>query len=431
MAAPHWSRRNFLQVGVASAFGLTLADLLKANAYSAGSQPRPSARSCILVWLSGGPATIDMWDMKPDAPVEIRGEFKPINTVVPGLAICEHMPELAKVMNCCTLVRSVAHALADHDPGSELVLTGRTPSPAVKYPSVGAVAAHLLPDSSGVPSYLSLGESSSVGTSGFLGASAKPFEIRPADLRSRSVSGAPVELPSGFAAHDLTRREDLLRELERSFAAIDQHRATEAELSSFQVKALDILRSNRTRKALDISSETTNVSEGYGRGWAGQALLAARRLVEAGVGFVTVSLTGWDTHAGNFRDLRTALLPQLDKALAALLVDLKERGLLEETLVYCVGEFGRTPHVNRQGGRDHWARAMSVLLAGGRLRRGFVYGATDEHGLEPSSAVCSPADVNATLLAQLGVQESTTLMTPSGRPISVFGEGSPLSEIVA
>ena len=431
MAAPFWSRRNFLQVGAASAFGLTLAYLLKANAYAAGSQPRPSARSCILVWLNGGPPTIDMWDMKPDAPVEIRGEFKPINTAVPGLTICEYMPELAKVMDCCTLVRSVAHALADHDPGSELVLTGRTPSPSLKYPSVGAVAAQLLTGSAGVPSYLSLGESSSVGTSGFLGASAKPFEVRPADLRSRTISGAPVELPNGFTAYDLTRRESLLRELERSFAAIDQHRTAEAELSSFQAKALDILRSNRTRKALDISSESMSVSEAYGLGWAGQALLAARRLVEAGVGFVSVSLTGWDTHAGNFRDLRTALLPQLDKALAALLVDLKQRGLLEETLVYCVGEFGRTPHVNRQGGRDHWPRAMSVLLAGGRLRSGTAYGSTDAHGLEPSSDACSPADVNATVLAQLGVQASTTLTTPAGRPISVYGDGSPLAGIVA
>jgi Protein of unknown function (DUF1501) len=421
-------RRDFLQVGTASLFGLTFADLLAERARGNAPSSKEAARSCIFVWLAGGPATIDMWDMKPNAPARIRGEFHSIATSLPGLSICEHLPEMAKIMERCVLVRSVSHTLADHEPGTKIMVTGHAPSPDLVYPSLGSVASKLLPARAGVPPYITLGDQVPSG-SGFLGASGSPFNIRPADLATRDRTAVPVELPAGFSLDDLERREKLLKQLDGEFAAMDRAPLAD-ELSAFQRQALDILRSNKTRQALNLQAEPEKTRTRYGNGWAGQALLAARRLVEAGVGFVTASIGGWDTHADNFGQLRSVLLPQLDRALSALIGDLHERGLLKDTLVYCAGEFGRTPQVNGQGGRDHWARAMSVLLAGGRLPRGRIHGATDEHGMEPKSGLCSPADLNATLLTLLGVSSNTSLTTPSGRPIAIFGDGVPINPLL-
>jgi hypothetical protein len=387
-------------------------------------KPNP-ARNCIFVWLAGGPATIDMWDMKPAAPAGVRGEFQPTPTTVPGISICEHLPEMAKVMDRCALVRSVSHNLPEHEPGTELVVTGHAPTPALAYPSLGAMASKLLPEQAGVPKYITLGDDAP-GGSGFLGASASPFQIRPADLGGRERTTVPVELPSGFSLDDLQRRESLLARLDQQFAALDQAPLAR-ELSSFRRQALDILRSNKTRRALDLQAEPEASRTRYGSGWPGQALLAARRLVEAGVGFVTASIGGWDTHGDNFAQLRNRLLPQLDRALSALIRDLDERGLLGDTIVYCGGEFGRTPFVNGQAGRDHWARAMSVLLAGGALPRGYVHGETDDRGMEPVAEQCSPADVNATILSLIGVTADATFSTSAGRPIAVFGDGVPIA----
>jgi len=421
-------RRDFLQVGTAALLGLSFSDWLEARSVGDEASPAtPAARNCIFVWLAGGPATIDMWDMKPDAPAGVRGEFRSIATAVPGVFVCEHLPEMAKIMDRCALVRSVSHTLADHGQGTELVVTGHVPTAALTYPSLGSMASKLLAERLGVPKYMTLGEAAP-GGSGFLGASASPFHIRPADLALRDRTTVPVELPDGFSLDDLDRRESLLKRLDGQFAALDRAPLA-AELSGFQRQALDILRSNKTRRALDLQAEPEPSRARYGNGWAGQALLAARRLVEAGVGFVTASIGGWDTHQDNFGQLRNRLLPQLDRALSALIRDLDERGLLGDTIVYCAGEFGRTPFVNAQAGRDHWARAMSVLLAGGRLPRAYVHGATDERGMEPTHGRCSPADINATLLSLLGVTADATFMTSAGRPVAVFGEGVPIAKL--
>jgi hypothetical protein len=421
-------RRDFLQVGTAALFGISFSDLLAAKTIDDEAPgAAPAARNCIFVWLAGGPATIDMWDMKPAAPRNIRGEFRPIASAVPGLSVCEHLPEMAKVMDRCALVRSVAHNLAEHGPGTELVVTGHLPTTALSYPSLGSMASKLLTERAGVPKYMTLGDASP-GGSGFLGATASPFHIRPVDLAGRERTTVPVELPEGFSLDDLARRESLLARLDNQFAALDRAPLVK-ELSSFQRQALDILRSNKTRQALNLQAESEATRSRYGGGWAGQALLAARRLVEAGVGFVTASIGGWDTHGDNFGQLRNRLLPQLDRALSALIADLDERGLLGETLVYCSGEFGRTPFVNGQAGRDHWARAMSVLLAGGNLPRGYAHGATDERGMEPIDEPCSPADINATLLSLLGVPADATFTTSAGRPIAAFGDGVPIAEL--
>lgn len=418
-------RRDFLQIGGASVLGLTLADLLGGRAR--GEEPRRAAKSMIVVWLAGGPATIDMWDMKPDAPGGIRGEFQPIQTSLAGVSICEHLPEMAKQMDRATLIRSVSHTLAEHGPGTELVITGHPPTPALEYPSLSAVGTQFVAARSGVPSYVTLG-SDVPGGSGFLGAAASPFRIADGDLAGKG-SRVPVDLPGGFTTGDLARRTALLARLDGQFAQYDRANLSRA-LSSFEAQAVDILRSNKTRQALDLESEPEASRTRYGNAWAGRGLLAARRLVEAGVGFVTVAISGWDTHANNFGQLRTVLLPQLDRALAALLVDLDERGLARDTLVYCAGEFGRTPLVNGQAGRDHWSRSMSVLVAAGGLPRGCAYGATDDKGMEPTADRCSPADVNATLLSLLGVSSQAAMTTRSGRPITAFGDGAPIKSLV-
>jgi hypothetical protein len=417
-------RRDFLEVGSTALLGLNMADVLQVRARGGAMSPQRPARNCIFVWLAGGPATIDMWDLKPNAPSQIRGEFAPIASALRGLSICEFLPELAKVVNHCVLVRSVTHTLADHAPGTELVVTGHSPTAALAYPSVGSVASKLLAPKPGVPSYIALGENAP-GGSGFLGSSASPLRVLPTDLKPGRRLEAPVSLPDGFTVNDLARRNALRRALDRQFAAWDGT-SHARELSAFEGQALDILRADKTRRAFDLAAEPETVRIRFGNGWPGQALLAARRLVEAGVGFVTVSVSGWDTHANNFARLRLELLPQLDRALAALISDLHRSGMLKETLIYCAGEFGRTPYVNSQGGRDHWPRAMSVLLAGAGLPRGLIYGSTDEQGMEPDTCRCTPADINATLLSHLGVPNDASLTTPAGRPIRAFGEGTPI-----
>lgn len=424
---PRLPRRDVLKIGAAAMVSLGLNEAARSRAGAAETATR-AAKNCVIVWLTGGPATIDMWDLKPAAPAYVRGDFAAITTKAAGVSICEHLPNLAKIMDRCALIRSVSHTLADHAPGTELVATGHAPTPALVYPTFGALAGKLSRAATGVPPFMTVGDNPP-GTSGFLGAAASPLAIRAADLTGESRARVPVELPENFSAADLDRRDGLLRRLDAQFAKLD-NAGVNTELSALESQAVEILRSNKIRQALDVQSEPEKGREAFGRGWAGNALLAARRLVESGVRVVTVTISGWDTHGGNFAQLRQTLLPQLDRALSALVTDLETRGLLDGTVVYCAGEFGRTPIINPQAGRDHWPRAMSVFLAGGPLPRGAAHGATDEKGFEPTAEACTPADVNATLLAALGVPRDATLTTPSGRPINVMGEGTPIAGLL-
>jgi hypothetical protein len=423
-------RRDFLKVGSAGLLGLTLADVLRQEARPAPAARRTKADSAILVWLGGGPATIDMWDLKPDAPENVRGEFRPIRTRADGVSICEHLPKTAEVMDRCALVRSLSHSITAHGPGAVYVATGHAPSPALDYPSLGSLAARVLPASSGVPPYILFTEARAggfPGGAGFLGPSFGPFEVGGEGRGRPRIDG--IALPDGFTVEQLEDRRTLRDRFDARFRALDEEDVP-ASLDRFQQQALDILRSDRTRRAFDLDREQDGVRERYGRAPFGQNVLAARRLVEAGARFVTVGLGGWDTHSGNFAALRTRLLPPLDAALSALVADLDERGLLGRTVVYCAGEFGRTPRVNGAAGRDHWARSMAVLLAGGGLRRGVVHGGTDGHGEAPASDPCSPADVAATIFAALGIPPEHEVRTSSGRPLPVFREGRVLEALV-
>jgi hypothetical protein len=373
-----------------------------------------------------------MWDLKPDAPEGFRGEFRPVATRAPGIRICEHLPRVAAVMDRCALVRSLSHGITAHGPGTVYMATGHPPTPALEYPSLGALAARVLPPAAGVPPYVLFGgarASGFAGQAGFLGAAYNPFDVDGAGTGGRArLEG--VALPEGFTLGQLENRRQLRDRLDARFRALDEADVP-ASLDRFQQQALDILRADRTRQGLDVSREPDAVREGYGRTAFGQSVLAARRLVEAGVRFVTVGLGGWDTHAGNFGTLQNRLLPQVDRALSSLVSDLHQRGLSAGTVVYCAGEFGRTPRVNPAAGRDHWARAMAVFLAGGGLRAGYAHGSTDRHGEAPADTPCSPADVAATIFQVLGIAPGHEVRTTAGRPLPVFRDGTVLQGLIA
>jgi hypothetical protein len=439
-----FARREFLTIGAAGLFGLGLPQLLELEIRALASSPeearRPQARSVIFVWLGGGPSTIDMWDLKPDAPEGIRGEFRPIATRAHGLRICEHLPRLAAVMNKCTVVRSLAHTIPQHDLATVFMTTGNRPTPVLRYPALGSLCARFSLAAHGVPPFVTFHTANDpVGggsIAGYLGPAYDPFQLEMGLIYGRKVEAVVdtrgVVLPPGFTLDQLENRNGLMQSFDRAFHEVDRNVELANGLDAFHRQALDILRSSRTRDALELGREEAAVRTRYGQTPFGQGCLAARRLIEAGVRFVTVSTGGpsWDTHGQNFSSLRTQLLPALDQTLSALIQDLDDRGMLDNTIVYCAGEFGRTPRINKNAGRDHWARSMAVVLAGGGFRRGYAHGSTDAQGMAPATEPCTPDDVAATICQRLGIDPNQALQTPTGRPVQLFREGRVLSGLL-
>jgi hypothetical protein len=430
-------RRDFLKIGAAGLLGLSLPQLLRLEAQAAekGSVAGKKATSVILVWLAGGPATIDMWDLRPDAPAEIKGEFKPIKTKADGVEISEHLPKMAEVMDRCTVVRSLAHTIPSHGPATVFMTTGNKPTPALQYPALGSLACKLLPPEKGVPPFVSFSElrNGAAGGAGYLGTAYNPFVVEGngngkdgATMRVRGIT-----LPTGVTLEELENRDKLLKGFDSAFEQADKSSDLVDGLDAFHKQALEILRSDRTKKAFDLTKEEQKTRERYGMNTFGQGVLAARRLVEAGVRFVTISTGGWDTHGQNFNNLKTRLLPPLDQTLSALIQDLGDRGMLDSTIVYCAGEFGRTPKINKNSGRDHWARSMAVVLAGGGFKAGYAHGTTDVQGMAPATDACTPDDVAATLFHLLGIDPHMELQTPTGRPVQLFREGRIVEKLLA
>jgi hypothetical protein len=395
-----------------------------------------------------------MWDLKPEAPAGTRGEFRPIRTRADGIQICEHLPRLAGVMDRCTLVRSLHHSIPEHGSGDIFIQTGHPPAPLFQYPSMGSLAAHLLPSNRGIPPYFRFaqpGDIVSVSRAGYLGGAYNPCEVEHtgSPLTGATLAQLPLEqvarfrldgvsLPAGFTAERLRDRARLREQFDARFRSLDEG-GLPATLDRFHQEAIDILGSPRVRQALDLARETPAAREAYGRNLFGQTMLAARRLIEAGTQCVHISAklpssasgNPWDTHGNNFQILRNDMLPWLDQGLAGLIADLATRGLLESTIVYCVGEFGRTPRINNQAGRDHWPRSMAALLAGGGLRGGYVHGSTNRTGEDPDRDPCSPADVLATLFHLLGFEPHHEVLTPSGRRLPIFRQGRVIDAIIA
>jgi hypothetical protein len=429
-------RRDFLKIGSAGALGLTLSQFLrlKAQAQTTGSPAGANhhADGVILLWLAGGPATIDMWDLKPDAPANIRGDFHEIDTNVPGIRICEHLPQMAQVMNKCTVVRSLAHTIPSHGLATVHMTTGNRPTPALTYPSLGSAATRMMPNNPHVPPYVSFGSirGGQAGDAGYLGSAFNPFIVNAPANGNGNVNIQGITLPTGFTLQQLENRNNLLSTFDQTFQAMDTHSDLMSGMDAYHRQALEILTSSATRDAFNLNLESNATKTRYGNTPFGRSVLTARRLIEAGVRFVNVVTGGWDTHGQNFNALRTNRLPPVDQALSALISDLDQRGKLGSTIVYCAGEFGRTPRINNNAGRDHWARSMAVVLAGGSFKRGFVYGSTDSSGMAPATDACTPDDVASTIFSNLGIDPHHELTSPTGRPIQLFREGRVLEHIV-
>ncbi len=439
-----FARRDFLKIGSAGLCGLTLPQILRLESQakaSGAAAPAPRrATSVIMLWLAGGPATIDMWDLKPGAPEGIRGEFRPVATAANGVQISEYLPEVAKVTNKMTLVRSLAHTIPSHAPATMFMTTGNKPTPALTYPSIGSLMTRLLPAAQGVPPYVVFNElrNGLAGGAGYLGTGYNPFIVegagapagRNANANAGSLRVRGITLPNGFTLEQLENRDRLLQDFDRGFDAIDRNSDLASGLDTFHQQALDILRSERTRNAFNLSQEPQRIRTMYGESPFAQGALASRRLIQAGVRFTTVSFGSWDTHSQTFNSHKTRMQPTLDQTLSALITDLDQQGMLDSTIVYCAGEFGRTPRINGNSGRDHWARSMAVAVAGGGFKRGYAHGTTDAQGMAPATDACTPDDVCATIFQQLGIDPHQELNTPTGRPVQLFREGRPMPALL-
>lgn len=460
MSLDRLSRRRLLQIGGLGGLGLHLAQGLRA-AESGAAQGKPPIRSCILVFYYGGPSQLETWDPKPEAPREARGEFGAIETSVPGLRIGEHLPHCAKVMHHMALVRSMRHPMRQHNAAAVEALCGRTPlrgdlellanDPATDFPCFGSAVAHTLPRGEAAGATLPYVALPHVmynvvmlpgQTAGFLGASYEPLRIE-SDPSLPDFRVPELELPAHLSVADLESRRRLLavvdaqlRELETPATA----GSPAAGLDGYYERAFALLHSPAVRQALNLSAEEAASRERYGRTRHGQSMLLARRLVEAGVRFVSVydhvrnGLDNWDTHVDNFSRLKNQLLPPADRALAALVGDLAERGLLESTLVVALGEFGRTPKINPNagvgGGRDHWPDCYSVALAGGGVTGGAVYGESDKIAAYPARDPASPGDLAATIFWRFGIDPGREIHDGIGRPYRL-AEGQPLARLFA
>jgi hypothetical protein len=411
------TRRNFLKVGAFGA-GLTLADLLRLRSQAADRTGRPtSQKSVIMIYLPGGPSHMDMYDLKPDAPAEFRGEFRPIDTNVPGVRICEHFPLQARMWDKLACVRSIV-SVDEHS--DSLVMTGYSnrENQTANHPSLGSVVSRVRSGSADVPPFVSLRGMSRGTEPGFLGIAHRPFSPSGPGLQNLRLAGGVTHERVGQRRALLEGFDGMRRELDTSGQL--------AGLDSFTQRAFDMIASGGVRNALDLGREPQAVRQRY-RGV--EQFLTARRLIEAGVGCVTLSIGGWDTHGNNFQTLRRQL-PQVDRGVANLIGDLHERGLGNDVVTVMWGEFGRTPRINRGAGRDHWAPVMSALIAGGGLRMGQAVGASTARGERPQDRRCTVPQVLATVYRAIGIDPAMTFPNGTGRPVHVLDDRTPVRELL-
>jgi hypothetical protein len=416
------SRRHFLGHLAATALAgpaVQFFGALEANA----QQVRRANKKCILLWMAGGPSHLDTWDLKPESEKN-GGPFKPIDTSAPGVKVSEHLPKVAQQMRHLSVIRSLDSKEGNHDRGTYMMHTGYAPNPTVVHPSFGSVCSYELGEKLAnfdLPHFIAI-NTPSLGA-GFLGMSHSPFMVQ-----NPNAPIANLLPPGGVSPDRMVRRLNMLAQVENGF--VGQHRGTAAaDHRSVYAKTVRMMNSQYTQ-AFQLDSEPKAVRDAYGRGSFGSGCLMARKLVEQGVSFVEVSLGGWDTHANAFDTLSKRLLPELDKAMAALVHDLRLRGLLDSTLVVWMGEFGRTPRINQNAGRDHWPRSWSIVMGGGGIKGGQVVGATDKDGVDITDRPVGVMDVVATMTKAMGIDPATQFTTPRGRPIKVVDGGKPISELI-
>jgi hypothetical protein len=443
----HWNRRGFLKVGCLGFSGLTLSELLRAQARArAGGQKPASDRSVILIWLDGGPPQHETYDPKPDAPPEFRGPLKAIPTAVPGALVSELLPNHARLLDKMSIIRSLHHGTGDHFAAAHWMLTGYFGSTSKdlppRYPSAGSIIAKLKgARKPGMPAYVGLPNTHSVGLvpgyhgAAYLGVGYNPF-VADGDPNSDSYQVPNLTLPAGVDASRFEGRRGLLSVFDRARRDVDASGLMEG-LDRFDQEAFSLILGDAARRAFDLSQEDPRLRDRYSRHQWGQSALLARRLVEAGVRFVTLTFSGWDYHSSLETGMKT-VLPILDATVGGLIEDLDARGLLDSTMVLVMGEFGRTPRMNKTGvpgadpvpGRDHWGKVMSVLAAGGGFARGRIIGESNKKGEVPKDRPVRPQDLMVTLYEQLGISPETSFNDRTGRPVPIGSDGQVVSELL-
>ena len=433
------SRRDGLKLGLGGLISGGLSGALRATASEdshGGSGIKKQADACILIWMDGGPSHYETFDPKPEAPVEIRGQFSPIATQTPGMFFSQPMKRLAGISNDLAIVRSIRHDQGNHGAGNHYMMTGAPPRIPVGcgafvsfHPSLGSVVSHQVGAPDGVPPYFSIPNMSRSGGPNFLGARHAPF-IVPDDPNRSGFRVRDVTIPTGLTDARFESRQEIRRQIDK------MQRLTEAAIADpvvasdeFYSQGMQILQSTEAQAAFDIHSEPSEVRDAYGRTPFGQRALLARRLVGAGVPFVTLYFGGWDHHTDLFNAFDKKV-PPFESAIAALIEDLKQQGMLDRTMVIALGEFGRTPKINDRGGRDHWSNAMSVMFAGGGTRGGQVIGATDRQGYAAVERILSPENFVSTVYRKLGIDPGQMMYTPDGRPVHLVSDAEPISELM-
>ncbi|TWU10382.1 hypothetical protein Pla52o_56640 [Novipirellula galeiformis] len=435
------TRRDGLKLGLQGLIAGGLAGALRATSAQA-SQAQPStlkkqADACILIWMDGGPSHYETFDPKPEAPIEIRGKFEPIATQTPGIYFSEPMKRLAAISDDLAIVRSIRHDQGNHGAGNHYMMTGAPTRIPVGcgafvsfHPSLGSVVSHQIGAPDGIPAYFSIPSMSRSGGPNFLGAKHAPFVV-PDNPNSEKFRVRDVTIPNGLTDARFASRQQIRKEIDKLMRIKDAAAADPVMAADeFYAQGMELVSSPQSQAAFDIHAEPDSVRDAYGRNAFGQQALLARRLVSAGVPFVTLAQGGWDHH----RDLFNAYdkkMPSFEATIAALVSDLKDRGMLERTLVIALGEFGRTPKINKDGGRDHWSNAMSVMFAGGGTSGGQVIGATDRHGYAAVERVLAPENFVSTVYRKLGIDPGQMLNSPEGRPVHLVSDETPISELMS
>jgi len=429
--ANDFSRRGFLHVGLLGGLGLSLPQFLSMEAKAQQKQYKTRegvAKSVIQIFLPGGMAHQESWDPKPYAPTEYRGPFGAINTSIKGIKFSQNLKHTAKIADKMTIIRSMAHGEAAHERGTHNMFTGYKPSPALQYPAMGSVVAHELGPNNNLPPYVCVPSvPNEFANSGYLSSAFGPFAIGSEPSRG-DFKVRDLNMPGGVDNTRFNRRRSLLETVDHHFRTIEESDALDS-MDAFYQHAYKLISSQEAREAFNLKAEPEAVQNRYGMNTPGQRMLLARRLVEAGTRFVSLTAGGWDHH-DNIKSGIQGQMPPVDQAIAALISDLDERGLLDSTLVMVTSEFGRTPKINGTGGRDHWPRVFSVGLAGGGVQRGLVHGSSDALGGEPEEDMVGIQDLATTVYNQLGITGDKELMAPGDRPIEIVDGGRILDEIL-
>jgi hypothetical protein len=422
------NRREFLFTGLFGGLGLSMGSALRLQAESPLT---PKAQSVIHIFLPGGAAAQETWDPKMFAPSEYKGPLGTVPTSIPGVHFSEHMSKTAKIADKLTVIRSMTHGEAAHERGVTSMFTGYRPSPAITYPSFGSVIAHEQGGRNSLPPYVCIPQKMDNNGNDTLGTGFLPSSFGPFSLGSDpAVPGFKVrDLASNISTERFDRRRSILSTVDRHFKYLENSDNL-AAMDTFYQQAYDLISSPKARQAFDLEQETTKTKETYGLNQAGQRLLMARRMVEAGVRYVSVTYGGWDMHTGIGGGI-SRTLPPFDQAYAALILDLEQRGMLDSTLVMVSSEFGRTPKINKDAGRDHWPRVFSVAFAGGGFKRGLIYGQSSVTGDDVDDRPVTVENLAATLYNQIGIDPEGTLMADGGRPVKIVYNGTVMHELLA